>query len=147
MQDKEKGTHRHHGGVRGADSHINRSSSRGVSAVSSAPCHLRPASFSQDALNALWAAMTSPHAGDRSDAEENQWISAGYTYLGQFIAHDLTFDPESSLVKQNDMKGLTSARHGSISTTYMVAGETINPTSMQQMRSTCNLVGCLLEVQ
>ena len=31
------------------------------------------------------------------DDEENLGIPAGYTYLGQFIDHDITFDPTSSL--------------------------------------------------
>jgi Animal haem peroxidase len=34
---------------------------------------------------------------DGADAEENLWLPAGYTYLGQFIDHDLTFDNTSSL--------------------------------------------------
>src|SRR5262245_6810557 len=33
-------------------------------------------------------------------------ISAGHTYLGQFIDHDITFDPVSSLDKQNDPDSL-----------------------------------------
>jgi hypothetical protein len=37
-------------------------------------------------------------------------ISAGYTYLGQFIDHDLTFDPSSSLQKQDDPDALTDFR-------------------------------------
>jgi hypothetical protein len=44
------------------------------------------------------------------DAEENSGIDAGYTYLGQFIDHDLTFDPASSLQKQNDPDGLVNFR-------------------------------------
>ena len=44
------------------------------------------------------------------DDEENQGIDAGYTYLGQFIDHDLTLDPMSSLVKQNDPEALTDFR-------------------------------------
>ena len=44
------------------------------------------------------------------DGEENPGISAGYTYLGQFIDHDLTFDPASSLQRQNDPDGLTDFR-------------------------------------
>src|SRR4051812_12945384 len=38
---------------------------------------------------------------DGKDDEESG-IPALYTYLGQFIDHDLTFDPASSLQKQND---------------------------------------------
>jgi hypothetical protein len=33
---------------------------------------------------------------------DNKKISAGYTFLGQFIDHDITFDPTSSLERQND---------------------------------------------
>ena len=40
--------------------------------------------------------------GDPEPADENPTIPAGYTYFGQFIDHDLTFDPNSSLQKQND---------------------------------------------
>ena len=32
-------------------------------------------------------------------------IPAGYTYLGQFVDHDITFDPTSSLQRQNDPDG------------------------------------------
>jgi hypothetical protein len=34
---------------------------------------------------------------DGADGEENLWMPAGYTYFGQFIDHDLTFDNTSSL--------------------------------------------------
>ena len=35
--------------------------------------------------------------GQRIDPEENQTLPAAYTYLGQFVDHDLTFDPISHL--------------------------------------------------
>jgi hypothetical protein len=44
------------------------------------------------------------------DAEENGGIDAGYTYLGQFIDHDITFDPTSSLDRQNDPDALVDFR-------------------------------------
>src|SRR5207253_4693639 len=44
------------------------------------------------------------------DDEENAGIAAGYTYLGQFIDHDITFDPASSLQKQNDPDALIDFR-------------------------------------
>ena len=44
------------------------------------------------------------------DDEENPGVPAGYTYLGQFIDHDITFDPASSLQKQNDVDGLVDYR-------------------------------------
>lgn len=47
---------------------------------------------------------------NKVDPEENQGIAAGYTYAGQFIDHDITFDPASSLQKQNDPDGLVNFR-------------------------------------
>lgn len=44
------------------------------------------------------------------DDEENSAIDAGYTYLGQFIDHDITFDPASSLQKRNDVNALVDFR-------------------------------------
>ena len=46
---------------------------------------------------------------DGVDAEEGG-IPALYTYLGQFIDHDLTFDPVSSLQRQNDPDALVDFR-------------------------------------
>jgi hypothetical protein len=44
------------------------------------------------------------------DDEENSGIAAGYTYLGQFIDHDITFDPASSLQQLNDPDALVDFR-------------------------------------
>jgi hypothetical protein len=44
------------------------------------------------------------------DDEENPAIPAGYTYLGQFIDHDLTFDPVASFDRQNDPEARTNFR-------------------------------------
>jgi hypothetical protein len=44
------------------------------------------------------------------DDEENTGIPAGYTYLGQFIDHDITFDPASSLQERNDPDALVDYR-------------------------------------
>ena len=112
--------HRIHGIVRGLDS------------VASSPQFegrfgrmfraLPPAKFSPEALHRLAVAMTAEHEDDVSpetsaDDEENAGadrthpsISAGYTYWGQFIDHDLTFDPASSLQKTNDPNGLIDYR-------------------------------------
>src|SRR5207245_3199281 len=43
------------------------------------------------------------------DGEESA-IPSAYTYLGQFIDHDLTFDPASSLQRQNDLSALVDFR-------------------------------------
>ena len=42
--------------------------------------------------------------------DENPTIAAGYTYFGQFIDHDITFDPASSLQQQNDPDALEDFR-------------------------------------
>lgn len=57
--------------------------------------------------------QVTPETGDENglnDDEENFLIPAGYTYFGQFIDHDITFDPMSSLMKQNDIDGLVDFR-------------------------------------
>jgi len=46
---------------------------------------------------------------DGKDDEESG-IPALYTYLGQFIDHDITFDPASVLQKQNDPDALVDFR-------------------------------------
>ena len=62
-------------------------------------------------LDALGAAMTSSFDPPKDGRdEEESGIPALYTYLGQFLDHDITFDPISSLVKQNDPDGLTDFR-------------------------------------
>jgi hypothetical protein len=89
---------------------------------------LPPATFttdtttSEDNLHTLAVAMVAEHEDQQTpetkrDDEENSGpdpthpiIAAGYTYLGQFIDHDLTFDPSSSLQKQNDPDALTDFR-------------------------------------
>ncbi|MBP0110217.1 peroxidase family protein [Bradyrhizobium vignae] len=46
---------------------------------------------------------------DGPDAEESG-IPALYTYFGQFVDHDITFDPVSSLTRQQDPDGLADFR-------------------------------------
>ena len=62
-------------------------------------------------LAALGTAMTAgfdPPKDGKDDEESG--IPALYTYLGQFVDHDITFDPMSSLMKQNDPDALTDFR-------------------------------------
>jgi Animal haem peroxidase len=80
---------------------------------------LPPADFGVDdahslaALAVLAGKMTSPadpnDPKDGPDTEESG-IPAAYTYFGQFIDHDLTFDPASSLQRQNDPDALVDFR-------------------------------------
>jgi hypothetical protein len=75
-----------------------------------------------DALHALAETMREPEDDEgappsqydpsqpRPEDEGDGDIPAGYTYLGQFIDHDVTFDPVSSLQRQNDPDGLQNFR-------------------------------------
>ena len=77
-------------------------------------------SVGEEILGRLATAMTAP--ADRAPSEhepdddenrgtaEDPGISAGYTYLGQFIDHDITFDPASSLQSKNDPHALIDYR-------------------------------------
>lgn len=67
-----------------------------------------------DVLLALSEQMREPTApvswgGTPADLD-NPDIPAGYTYLGQFIDHDITFDPTSSLQRLNDPDALVDFR-------------------------------------
>ena len=100
---------------------------RGLEGVGSSPSFegkfgrifrtLPPAKFVEADLKSLASAMIAPFETladqtpeDQVDDEENTGISAGYTYFGQFIDHDLTFDPASSLQKQDDPDALVDYR-------------------------------------
>jgi hypothetical protein len=78
---------------------------------------LPPARFGADEdhnnanLRALAQAMVAGHDPLKDGrGPDESGIPALYTYLGQFIDHDLTFDPASSLQKQNDPNALTDFR-------------------------------------
>lgn len=47
---------------------------------------------------------------DFPDPEENVLVPAGYTYFGQFIDHDITFDSTSSLIPENQAAQPTNLR-------------------------------------
>lgn len=47
---------------------------------------------------------------EQLEGEFGSETPAGYTYFGQFIDHDITFDPASSLMRQNDPSGLLNHR-------------------------------------
>src|SRR5437899_9104037 len=51
-----------------------------------------------------------PKPGEDDTAGDNPDIPAGFTYLGQFVDHDLTFDPTSRLERDNDPDALVDFR-------------------------------------
>jgi hypothetical protein len=78
---------------------------------------LRPATFGKDEsenqanlaeLARKMSAEFDPPKDGKDDEESG--TPALYTYLGQFIDHDITFDPASSLQKQNDPDALVDFR-------------------------------------
>lgn len=63
-------------------------------------------------LKRLWELaqeMSEEHAGP-GYVHDNDNLPAGYTYFGQFIDHDITFDPTSSLMRANDPNRIRNFR-------------------------------------
>jgi hypothetical protein len=108
---------RSHGGARGAN--LSRGSVLFEGPFGRIFRALPPADFGPDdqssltALGKLADKMTAvADPADPKDGPDNEesGIPAAYTYFGQFIDHDLTFDPASSLQKQNDPDALVDFR-------------------------------------
>jgi hypothetical protein len=69
---------------------------------------MRPApELSDKKLKDLAEQMREGKGGSKLD---NPKIPSAYTYFGQFVDHDITFDPVSSLQRQNDPDALTDFR-------------------------------------
>jgi Animal haem peroxidase len=67
---------------------------------------LLPCDVSDDAIDELVAWMGDPNRPQAA----NLRIPAGFTYLGQFIDHDITFDPTSKLDRAADPEALVNFR-------------------------------------
>jgi Animal haem peroxidase len=65
---------------------------------------LHPVKLSNAAIDALVGSMKDRRGPD------NPRIPAGYTYLAQFVDHDITFDPASKLQGDNDPRALANFR-------------------------------------
>jgi hypothetical protein len=75
--------------------------------------NLSPLSATEDDLKALAALMVEPEdegEGGGEASSDNPGIPAGFTYFGQFIDHDITFDPNSKLQRENDPDALRNFR-------------------------------------
>jgi len=86
---------------------------------------LRAARFEQRDLLALGNAMTSADLEPEPetsilaiDPEENSGISAGYTYLGQFIDHDLTFSEDGGIGRHGFVADLAGTAAFDLSCIY-----------------------------
>src|SRR5262245_34282852 len=51
-----------------------------------------------------------PMDGTDENPDNPAKLTAGFTFLGQFIDHDVTFDPTSILERQNDPEAITNFR-------------------------------------
>lgn len=74
--------------------------------------NLSPLAATDEDLTALAALMVEPEEQE-SDEEvkgDNPSIPAGFTYFGQFVDHDITFDPNSKLQRENDPDALRNFR-------------------------------------
>src|SRR6184192_2769734 len=94
---------------------------RGLSAVSRSPPfegrfgrmfrNLPPLLPDDKDLEALARQMVEPEpTGEEDTGGDNPDIPAGFTYFGQFVDHDLTFDPTSQLERDNDPDALVDFR-------------------------------------
>jgi hypothetical protein len=61
-----------------------------------------------EALGGVTGPMDGGSAPDPS--QNNRRLTAGFTFLGQFLDHDITFDPTSSLEQQNDPEAIQNFR-------------------------------------
>jgi hypothetical protein len=65
--------------------------------------------------------------------DENPRIAAGFTFLGQFIDHDITFDPTSSLEQQNDPEAIRNFRTPLLELDSLYgSGRSVNPYLYEQ---------------
>ncbi|WP_245928574.1 peroxidase family protein [Murinocardiopsis flavida] len=69
---------------------------------------LRPFVPDKELIESIATAMADTPPAE--PARDNPRIPAGYTYLGQFIDHDITFDPTSITDRRNDPDALTNFR-------------------------------------
>lgn len=61
-------------------------------------------------LKLLARTMIEKNHDQSKDDGDNDYIPAGYTYFSQFITHDITFDPTSSLMRFNDPNKIQNFR-------------------------------------
>jgi Animal haem peroxidase len=70
---------------------------------------LPPQTAADADLIALADRMFEPEGAEEEDQLDSE-IPAGFTYFGQFLDHDITFDPNSKLQRENDPDALRNFR-------------------------------------
>ncbi|HEX8702608.1 MAG TPA: heme peroxidase family protein [Myxococcaceae bacterium] len=71
---------------------------------------VREALFELGKKGGLMDANDPPPPATSPTNQDNETISAGFTFFGQFVDHDLSFDPTSILERQNDPEALENFR-------------------------------------
>jgi hypothetical protein len=71
---------------------------------------VREALFELGKKGGLMDANDPPPPAVSPTNQDNEKISAGFTFFGQFVDHDLSFDPTSILERQNDPEALENFR-------------------------------------
>ena len=71
---------------------------------------LDPLELSDEQLQPIADAMQEQPGVPQAESGDNSRIPSGYTYLGQFVDHDLTFDASSSAQRRIDPEGRLSFR-------------------------------------
>ena len=72
--------------------------------------HIPPGNSTAESEEALLELANTMVETDSDPKNDNPKIPAGYTYFGQFVDHDLTFDPVSSLERESDPGQLENFR-------------------------------------
>ncbi len=103
-------THQPHGsGIRGLNSLLNIDGHQGR--FGRMFPDLSPGQFDEADLQALAAKMVStPDAPKDDPDDEESHVPAAYTYFGQFVDHDLTFDPSTFEQQKSDPDGIIDFR-------------------------------------
>jgi hypothetical protein len=71
---------------------------------------VRAALFELGKRGGLMDALDIPPGQPNASNIDNETIPAGFTFFGQFVDHDLTFDPTSILERQNDPEAIENFR-------------------------------------
>lgn len=91
-----------------------------------------PTKFDFRLLNALAKSME--RLPDEVPTADTPSMPAGYVYLGQFIAHDLTFDPSTLGERQSDPEYLSNFRTPALDLDSLYgSGPTVNPLYYQSL--------------
>ena len=74
----------------------------------------------------------------------NPAITAGFTFFGQFLDHDMTFDPTSSLARRQDPEAIRNFRIPALDLDSVYGGGPVASPQLYDQRSTAARPACWL---